>query len=730
MLRHLYKTLIISIMCGSLTIMDMNAFAQARWGNADSNSAESSRSNTKSSSGGMTSATPSNPVTRDANGVYKKTDTHSFEGTKGKEDNALHIITMLAVGFIGTRLLMYKKWTTDMSMVAVASVAYIGAEIINIMNLKKQISDMHVDLTKSSDGKIDQAQIETLQKLRESYEKVKASIKTRKMLQMGAAAIYVAAAGVAAYLRLTEEGQLASCTAGIASATEKLTVCADSAASTGVGVTEAANCTACAASLAHLQSSLATAKAKDEIPAPSLTKASMGEVQDAANQAQAEIPCTGVIATGIKTSFVTPACTTYILNKKLNKGFGNAFVDTASNDLKVPGLDKIFYVQSGLIPHMSIDPTIHQRNALQKALDLLFPRAEAGLPAMLGLGVGAVAAFAASKFAIGAKIDMYMYTPGGRIIAWGIMAAAAMLGAKASQDEMDKIDDHIKKIDKILAEMNALQKGIQANNVNEQQIKLAGFNANTMSDVSLSGNPAVKTDCLSNGSNGACASLENQLVSMPGFANLPDSFKSIASQTAKIGEGLSGTNVISGSTLSSLGNIGGKANAISRLTDNVKNKLNGTLAKNGKGQIDFDKEEKKLTDQLKNETLKAFKSKGYSTGDFIKNAGLSNAVEAKAKSSIASSGSKKPAFGGAVAVPSAAQKKDKSFDLDFKESGAEVGIAGAEGAGGAQASAEEKYDIGQNDINTNSNESIFEMISNRYIKSGYPKLLEEEAVKK
>lgn len=713
MLRHLYKTLIISIMCGSLSIMNMTAFAQE------------AGTTSSSTSSGMTKATPSNAVTRDANGVYKKTESHDFKGTKGSEDNALNIITMLAVGVIGTKLLMYKKWTMDMSVVAAASAAYIIAEIMNIMNLKKQINDMHVDVTRSSDGKMDQTQIETLQKLRESYEKVKASVKTRKMLQLGAAAIFAGATAVAAYQRLTEEGQLASCEAAMLEAQAQLTGCL---ASSTIAPSEAAACTKSQTEITTLQSLVPKIKVGSEKISPSLANEYMVEPMQKTAETTTAIPGTGGIAAHAK-GLVQTACSTYYATKTMNKAVGNP-VQAVSNSQYQNVFEKQLYSQMSA-PSLIIPKS---RTLAEKFLDGIFPRAEAGMMSMLGLGAGAAAAFFTAQTAIGRKIDMYMYTPGGRIIAWGIMTGAALLGAQASQSEIDKIDENIKKIDKILADLNALQKGIKANTFNEQQLKMAGFNGSFSTELQLNPNTKVKTDCLSNGSNGSCASLESQIKEMPGFAGLPDAFKSIASQSAKIGDGLSGANSISGSTLSGVNNMAGNANAISRLAKNVKSKLNDQLAKNGKSKIDFDKEEKKLMGDLKNDVSKALRGKGMDGGGFLASAGMSGMAEAHAKAAAATSTaavkkSLSSGFGSGAPAAPASGNKDKEFSLDFKE---EEGVAdaGFAAAGdGSGAAKEEVYDIGQNDINTNSNESIFQMISNRYIKSGYPKLLEEEPVK-
>lgn len=702
MLNFFYKTLLIALISGSLTTMNLTAYAQEA---AASSSATAQMS--KSDSSGLT---------RDADGVLKKTETHKFEGTK--EDGALQIITMLAVGVIGTKLLMYKKWTLDMSVVAVASAAYIAAEIINIMNLKNQLADMDIQITKRSDGKMDQAQIETIEKLKESYEKVKKSVKTRKTLQLGAAAAFAGATAIASYQYFTLEGMLASCTAAIEHGTEVLATCTASGATANP---DAVGCGTCAPIIAELAVAIPAAAKQSSVPQPSMLAAAAANTADIANSTAIKTaPCVGLTASGVKAS-VWGACESYMTKKKMDEGYGNALRGASLKNNYNKMLENVLYanIQKGN-EEFSNQST---RNLLERMVNLILPKAEAGMMAMLGLGVGAAAAFFTAQTSIGNTVDQVMFTPGGRIIAWGVLTGAALLGAKASQGEIDKIDGHLARIDQMLKDMNTLKSGIKSNNVNEQQIKLAAFKANQQQDIPLTTNNNEKTDCLLTSGNGSCAPLSDTIKSMPGFTDLPDSFKSIASQSAQLGDGLSGTNSISGSALTSAASLANKHAAISKLGNLLKNKINDKLSKAGKPKIDFDKKEKALWNQMKAQTSKALKGNGMSGGAFLSGTGISPISTSAA---IAATPAYKPKIAPAVAAvaPASSGSKDKDFSLDFNES-----PGYASGAGGSDAK-EPTFDIGSNDINTDSGESIFQVISNRYIKSGYPKLLDEIPVKK
>lgn len=668
----------------------------------------------------MTKATPSNGVSRDSNGVYSKSETRKFEGTDKSGDSAIQSITMLAIGFVGMRLMSYKKWTPDMMVVAAASAAYIMAQIANILSLKKQIKDMEVQITKRSDGKIDQAQIETLQKLKESYEATKKSLKTTKTLQMAAAAIFAAATATAAYQRLTEEGQKTSCEFAITNTVTELGTCA---ASTTLAVTEATSCSLCAAQLTDFGAGIATTSPGDALPpmpTTSMTKAMADLPKDTKLATQANMVCTGAMANTIKMKSIPQACSTYLTNKKGNRAYTEvAGMSSNQHRFLKSIIAKSTFPLERIIADSKDEGRI--RNGLKKALDFLFPKAEAGWMPWLGLGAGAAAALAAAQFTNMKYVDQVIYSPGGRIIAWGVMTGAALMAASSTQGEIDKTEENIKKIDQILKEMNALQNGVKLNTIQEQAIKMATVDPNSFQDLQLSTNPAVKTDCITGSGNSNCASLYDQVKNMPNFAGLPDSFKNIASQSANLANGLTGTGTISGATLSSAASLAGKQNAISTTASKIKNKLNEDLAKAGKAKIDFDGLQNKMWKQLKSGTEDAIKAKGFSGSSLLASTNISP-VNGTNKAHDLSLAAKKSGVA-SIAGGSGGQgkEKEKALQFDFQEESLAAVAAAANGI----ATSEERYDTEENEISKNKNESIFQIISNRYFRSAFPKLLEE-----
>lgn len=711
MVRQLYKTLIISILCGSLSSMSMTAFAQ--------------EASAGSSSGGMVRATPSNAVQRDSNGVYSKTEKHTFD--KIEDSDMLASITMLATGVIGGRMAAsYRPITTDVMIAAAGGAAFIAGEVMSNMAFKKKMEDMTAEITRKSDGKIDQAQIQRLEDLKKSYQEAKKTTGTKKMLQLAAAATFAAAAATAVYLAFQEDAMDAACTGAIATAKTGLASCA-SASATGVGASEGAACGECIPHLANYFATYKVIDVKAKVPAPSLAK----DAQIKPLEAKIKIPpcpeAAGATAKAIM-SGVQSACAPALSFKMMMQTASATPGKAVNNDSKILN-NILFGGQRKIAYDYSKWQSNESNSTLYKILDLMFPKAEASWLPLLGLGAGALASFFLISGSLGVAIDTQMYVPTNRAIAFGVLAGLSYMASNSSQSQMDKMDKNIAKIDAILKDLNALQNGIKMNTIQEQQVRMAGFNTNGQAEVEVGLNPSIKTDCMTSNSNTNCTPLSDQMKNMPGFSELPDSFKNIASQSAKMADGLSGTNAVSGSTLSTAAGLASKQNAIAKLLGNTQKKLNERLLASGKSAIDFDKEQKKLLGEWNNETAKVLKAKGVSAGDFMASIGASPISGAsKAATAGVEHSAKKTAYvpGAAGVAPGAVDKKDKAFDLDFKESAESNGALAGGAAGDGK---EEKYDIGQNDINTNIDQSIFQMISDRYLKSGYPKLLEEEPIK-
>lgn len=707
MLKYLYKSILVSILCSSLMMTNITAFA-------DSTSATANMSSTG--------------YTRGADGVLVKEETKHFKGTGKEEDSALEIVMMLAVGLVGARLLTYEKWTTDMAVVAGASAIYIIAEIANVADAKKKLNDQDVKVTTRADGKIDESQIKILEDLKESYNTVLEATKKRQSLQRAAATVYWASMAAAIYMRLTTEGLLKSCQVAIAEADVELKACVknQSAIAAGTGgfaekaAEEAASCALCGGQILDLQTGIGTNDAQTQaLPQMSIQKARQVLPDDMNLKFKTNAVCTGVIAAGIKAKTIPGACTTYI-NKK---GF-----DQSYKDVVIEKTSQSFYDDKNLIINFITKTKNNDsvlRASLKRALDLILPSAEAGWGNMLGLGTGAAIALAAAESSMVKAIDDMIFTPGGRIIAWGLMAATAETMIAETGKEITKIQDQMDVIDQTIKDMNTLKKGIVASNVRNQQINLAAVKAQEDLSIALNSDASVKTNCIASMGTENCKPLLGTLRGMPGFSDLPGSLQTIASQSVGIADGVSGVNTISSSTITSATQIGNNQGAVKKLAMDLQEKLNKQLEKNGKKKIDLEKQEKILNDRMIAATASALKKNGMSGGTLLASMGinpLKNAEDAMAKLK----GLKGITAAKTPAVAAPAPEKKSEFNLKLEEEST-VALSGSEAS---HAKKEELYEMNLKDIAGEKGESIFKIISNRYMRSGYPILLEEIPAKK
>ena len=156
MLKLFYKTFLISVLSGSLLLMDF------------------------SYKGFLLSTAQAESV---------KTE-------KINDKDLMGTLTMTAVGVLAKRLYAYKP-TTDILLAAAGGAIFLGGEVLAFVKLKDVMKGMEEQITRDKNGNVNKEQIESIERLKKSYEEAKKTANTKKMLQMAAAAAF-AAAGVTA----------------------------------------------------------------------------------------------------------------------------------------------------------------------------------------------------------------------------------------------------------------------------------------------------------------------------------------------------------------------------------------------------------------------------------------------------------------------------------------------------------------------------------------------------
>ena len=682
MFKYLYKTFLITCLSWSLLIVQSNAlFAQ-----------------TASSPNGMT--------TTDSNGVITHTQSYGFE--KIKDADMLTSITMLAGGFVTGRMLAsYRPLTMDVMIAGAAGAAFVAGEVLSNMKFKGTIDAMTIEVQRKTDGTVNEEQIQRLRDLKQSYEEAKKATKTKKTLQLAAAVGFGAAAAASTYMAITEDSMAASCTVALNAAKATL-------ASTSASPTEAplnAKCLPLITSYQAAFTKFLTTRSKPmvSIRLENITGATESFLEAPTNYCSG-LPGATVSAVAAK---IGAACSTTVVTHVMNQVDGNVIKVSKSN---LNLLHKFLGIAPSSLYVYDNSPKKNS-DIFSEFSNLIIPRAEAGWMPLLGLGAATAASFFLITGATAFELDLMMYVPRNRAIAFGLFAGLAFMASKSSDNVLKKIEENLAKIDAILAELSRLALGSKAQNLVKSNIAIKTVNPTTKNipgDVSANkGN----TPCLTSNNTSNCEVLENKLSSMPGFSALPESFRTLATETMKVGSGVSGSDGISGSTLSAANALGGKANAIKNLLKGRTSALEKLIG----NKYDSNKEKDKFQARLGARIKKELGKSGTTATGMMANLGMAPIdSSAIAKEDVAEELKKDAAAGNVVDISAPAPKED-GMNLDFSDN-ASGAIAGA---GNASSSGHPEYDIPENQISGENGPTIFEVISSRYIKSGYPKLLEE-----
>lgn len=318
-----------------------------------------------------------------------------------------------------------------------------------------------------------------------------------------------------------------------------------------------------------------------------------------------------------------------------------------------------------------------------------------------------------------------MTTPWQRAALYGSFGLLMTMAISAGEKIVKNIDGNIEKIDGMINRLKFLSKGGLANKMQEKEYQLYKKKlANQTYEISK--NPNETTICASSGTVGACSSTETKLASMPDFTSLPGGMQTLGTSLARVADSVGGKSSISGATLSSIDTLAGKSAALRK---SLKNKEREIIAKNKKlNAMNLEAGSKNLAKKLNAITRKKIAESGM-TPMAANNAigGYSSMMSGDGKA-VADSDSKK-GVDKTAGVVSTEAKADKTGDLDFNfneepAAGGEEAVAGLAGAAGSESIDE--FETGALDVNSDSTKNIFDIISGRYFKSGFPRLLEEE----
>lgn len=696
MLRYFYKTLLISFLCGSLLLLDFSFKGTV----VSFNSARAESVKTQGIGDGDLMAT----------------------------------LTMTSVGLIASRLYTYKQ-TTDTMIAAAGGAAFIAGEILAYAKLKDVMKDLETQITRDKDGNIDQKQIESLEKLKQSYVEAKETANTKKNLQMAAAAAFAAAAVAAVVLKSSEMLAFQGCSAVLSAA--------GSACPYSAGAASAAN-----GSLTALQTSR-------EAGGPSMTTKG-AETGGLATFTASQATLTASLSASAASYAATCAlpycagCWACPFVGACNAAAASIqSCNAVSPTCQMTGAYGVFGVigYTPIMPKKELMSEKKPANYFANLTKFFISDAHADLFSPMGIASSAAIKYLmATNASLGATIDTFLFTPMKRAMAWGILSGLTFAASSSTDGQIQKIEGNIQMIDMILNQMYSYQNGVVAHQTPTvshptiektiSQNRTIGVNGETNVEVDLKAQ-GTSLPCITSDKPEKCPSFSNQLNSQADFKSMPNSLQSQISSVSKLADGLNGTSKISSSTLSDAKSLANQANALRADMNKQQKELQDKLKASG-SKFDIEKEKANLESSIREAVQKELDKNKMNAGEMLAsfgggrgigsaNLGLSPAAVATDASKHAkeTKGTKKGAGVAipVVAVPAAAKLKldDKDLTDSFKEdSDTKDAALTAEAASKTQATMDE-YDL-KNDITQDKESSIFELISNRYQKSGYPRL--------
>jgi hypothetical protein len=654
-------------------------------------------------------------LNKDSSGVFSLDVKKGLTGVGNQKNTLIEELALFAMTMVGTKLILYPKWTYDMKVAAASSAIFMTGSIIEALKSQKEMEDLQLAMTLRSDGKIDSSQIEHIKKLRESYAVIEKSLKVRSKLQLTALAGFLASAAMATWQAYTEEGMEENClvTAGLVS--KEFKICA---ATSGISPADRAAC-----EIASTQADALIALIKEKKAAEfqlttegSKSVVSMNETEawslKAADLMFSTVDASQQVHLGQKR--IQNQCEQYIKTKVSQTAGGTSPVD--ANDP----------------PKLFIDAPIAVFNPVKEfnfikisknIFELFIPSALALKGSLFSLVGGATIGLTVSFIHMGKYVDKFIDYPKHRIFLWLGFASATGVIIYNTGKKIDRTRANIQKIDDLLKVSNVLTQSVKSSNASIVNQNLVGNTDIENAGIVLpdgkrfncveGATVADKTKCnslttLSNGSN----------LTMTG---LNPAVATYASQVYSATDLYQGKSAITGSNLSALSNISSNTGAISKA---LKSQLDayGSLIK--KDANFFENQKENFLQGSKKGLESALAQKGLSASGVLASIGF-NSMDNKAMSNDNESNKTETVvkkFTPGLIESGNSGEKSNALSLSFKEEKPQVEMQ----ANAADPIKNLKFNMSDTAISSDNKISIFEIISGRYLKTGYPRLLDEE----
>lgn len=359
-----------------------------------------------------------------------------------------------------------------------------------------------------------------------------------------------------------------------------------------------------------------------------------------------------------------------------------------------------------------------QKNYIEMVSDFIFSSVHAGMLSSMGISKTKVIEFLKAQTPIFANaLDTQLSAPVWRAVSWAALAELIQQAIDTSINMREKILSDLQKIEAILAQVHD-QTGL-----GNDGSKLDYGASNNYQALDL---PIEQLPCITGSNAGKCKAVSTTLKSSSGFLELSGKTKELASKALKVADGLNGANTLSSGTMGSIKDLNSSSKALRANLEKRQQNLQKILTRNG-AKIDIAKETTKFAGQLKGITKNALSASGMSAQEMRSMMGGASVAPSSASSTNNKKTSSSAGAGAGFGFNQGAQTVSKSSDTDSKTDG--DGLTDAERAARLAAEAQ-AYKAGSSvdaakmgdTVNEDNGYTLFEVITNRYQKSAYPRL--------
>lgn len=679
--------------------------------------------------------------TYNSDGTVTTTQTKTFAGYKD-DPNWISSATMAMVGLIAVNLIRYDTWTTDIMLAMAGGVVFLIGEMAS----SKDVNEKTMTLVTKSAGAQDEQQLADLQKQKTAIDDALKATKTKKTMQEIARLAFLAAGVLAIFSAAAYE------VAKDGSNSANLVLTANCGATTCAGVPGALTAT-CPAAVNTAKNVAKDQAAKVKAPSWTLRSAFSGILDKfkklydtmtgaftaattTCQAASAAEDSAAVGMTGGAASIATEAGAAKnaasIVVTKAKEEIIQQVEDSSTSANRAPGV----FSQSVIVKFSP--EKIKNKNIFENFMSLLFPKAQASSKesALLwGAGGAAMGYFGSSL--LDTYLDFMMFTPGWRGVTWGAICLLVDQAVQASEDvikQLQKQSDDLAAIIAAMSNTNVPTGNPGAGPGSGPIIPPGGQNAPPPFDVSPQGGDKT-FPCVLPGAaaGGKCPSMASAFNNNPGLSNVPPDIAAMGSGFLTKMDNALASKAIGPSSFGSPSQMSADLKTLNGMLGKAQSTLNDQLTKMGKPTIDFAKETKDIATKMNGITQDALNKSGMTASQFLASHGGSGngsttpATGAGKGSGFAASGAGKMAGKGAGAAGGSASSggiKIPNFNLKADDTGSDPAAAVT-----ATPNTMDQFELAKGDINKDSGASLFQIISERYIKTGYPILFEEVPVK-